>query len=96
MAEPTPTSPLATPGAAVPAKEMPRVIVRAYPKIIFFWLTWIASLVAGILQKDNPGVAHLGTVWLCIFAFNLLIISFDFTEVISVLVIALVAVFVFA
>lgn len=70
------------------------VIVRAYPKIIFFWPTWIISLVAALLVKaDSP---HLGTVWMCVFAFNLLVISFDFTELVSLLMLALIAVIVFA
>jgi hypothetical protein len=78
--------------------EADRVIVRAYPKVIFFWSTWICSLIAGIIQSaqapDFP--THLGTVWMCIFAFNLLVISFDFTEVISVMILALVGLLVFA
>ena len=74
-----------------------RVIVRAYPKVIFFWLTWIVSLIAGIIAttSDAPP-AHLGTVWMCFFAFNLLVISFDFTEVISLMMIALVGLVIFA
>ena len=74
-----------------------RVIVRPYPKVIFFWLTWIVSLVAAILAstQDVPP-AHLGTIWMCFFAFNLMVISFDFTEVISLMMIALVAMVIFA
>ncbi len=84
MAEPTPSSPSPTP---TPAHEMPRVIVRSYPKVIFFWLTWLMSLVAGVIG----GGQHLGTVWMCVFAFNLLVISFDFNEVVSVMLLAIVA-----
>lgn len=74
------------------------VIVRAYPKVIFFWLTWLFSLVAALLVRpaaESVGT-HLGTVWMCVFAFNLLVISFDFTEIISLLVLALIAVLIFA
>jgi hypothetical protein len=86
-----PTSPAA--GATPPV----RVIVRAYPKIIFFWLTWIVSLVAAIVQSSaDTTPAHLGTVWMCVFAFNLLVISFDFTEVISVMVVAVLGALIFA
>ena len=74
-----------------------RVIVRAYPKVIFFWLTWIVSLVAGIIAGTSDALpAHLGTVWMCFFAFNLLVISFDFNEVISLMIIALIAMVIFA
>ena len=60
------------------------VVVRAYPKVIFFWLTWIFSLLAGIIAAGADTSAdlpqHLGTIWMIIFAFNLLVISFDFNE----------------
>jgi hypothetical protein len=72
-----------------------RVVVRGYPKVIYFWLTWVFSLVAGIIESASTPT-HLGTVWMCIFAFNLLVISFDFTEVVSVMVIALIGVLIFA
>ena len=51
-----------------------RVVVRPYPKVIFFWPTWITSLVAAIvMQTVGESVpAHLGTVWMRFFAFNLL------------------------
>jgi hypothetical protein len=74
-----------------------RVIVRPYPKVIFFWLTWIVSLVAGIIAATSSEMpAHLGTVWMCFFAFNLLVISFDFNEVLSLTMIALTATLIFA
>ena len=93
------------PEAAAPAPKVDsgpdhfndRVLVRPYPKVIFFWMTWVMSLVAGIIASttDVPPM-HLGTVWMCIFAFNLLVISFDFTEVISVMILALIAMVIFA
>jgi hypothetical protein len=91
----TPPAPSARPLAG--STSDPRVVVRAYPKIVFFWLTWIVSLVAGIITSasDTPPI-HLGTVWMCVFAFNLLVITFDFTEVISILVVAVIAVLIFA
>ena len=74
-----------------------RVIVRPYPKVIFFWLTWIVSLVAGIVcVATDVTPIHLGTVWMCFFAFNLLVISFDFNESISVMVLALIGALIFA
>ena len=74
-----------------------RVVVRPYPKVIFFWLTWLASLIAGIVESSSSQPPlHLGTVWMAVFFFNLLVISFDFTEVISVMLLALVGVLIFA
>ena len=95
-----PSAPSTPEPAPTPAKrEELRVVVRAYPKVIFFWLTWLFSLVAAFLapdQYDPAAVSHLGTVWMCVFLFNLIVISFDFNEVVSVMVLALVAVFILA
>lgn len=96
---PSPAAPGSAPGAAaLGSGTHVSVIVRPYPKVIFFWLTWLFSLVAALLVKPAAESAgtHLGTVWMCVFAFNLLVISFDFTEIISLLVIALIAVLIFA
>jgi len=96
---PTPGAP--TPGAAATKPSPPaeraseRIVVRAYPKVIFFWMTWIVSLIAGIIES-NGGGTHLGTIWMAFFAFNLLVISFDFSEVISVMMLAFVGLVVFA
>ena len=95
----TPQTPPASPpehGSHSHAPHPDRVVVRAYPKVIFFWMTWITSLVAGIVASNSDGASHLGTIWMCIFAFNLLVIAFDFSEVISLLLMAIIAVVVFA
>ena len=76
-----------------------KVTVRPYPKIIFFWPTWVFSIVAAIIMSaadaDNLPT-HLGTVWMCVFAFNLIVIAFDFTEVVSLMVLALLGAVIFA
>lgn len=93
MTDPTAPSPATPPPSAPsPLKEGPRpsIVVRPMPKVVFFYMTWLASLVMGIIAAASgpDGVpAHLGTVWFCLFAFNLLVISFDFTEVVSIAVI---------
>jgi hypothetical protein len=93
--DPTPShapSPAGHPLATAPRSPDVRVVVRAYPKIVFFWVTWVASLVCGIITAvSSHPPSHLGTVWMCIFAFNLMVIAFDFSEVISIVVILFVA-----
>lgn len=68
--------------------ESTHVIVRAYPKVVFFYLTWIASILCGMLQPDNLGdrtlSAQIGLIWLSIFTFNVLVISFEFSRIRSV------------
>ena len=101
VADPVPASippgaPSVGPAAAPGSKPHVHVTVRPYPKVIFFWLTWLFSLVAALLVKPMPESPHLGTIWMCVFAFNLLVISFDFTEIISLLVVALIGLLIFA
>jgi hypothetical protein len=92
---PTPATTPAQPSST--GKHPETVVVRAYPKVVFFWLTWIVSLVAAIIEQNNPGgSSHLGTIWMAVFAFNMMVIAFDFTEVISLLLLATIAVVVFA
>lgn len=73
-----------------------RVIVRPMPKIIFFYMTWLASLIFGLIVSIKGGpTEHLGTIWMCIFGFNLMVISFDFNETKSVAMIAVIIAFIF-
>ncbi len=37
-------------------KESTHVIVRPYPKVVYLYLTWIASLICGILAPTSMGV----------------------------------------
>jgi hypothetical protein len=74
-----------------------RVVVRPMPKVVFFYLTWLVSLVFGIIQASaSSAPAHLGTIWMAVFALNLMVISFDFTETISVAVVLGIVAVVFA
>jgi len=66
-----------------PAKRHLRAVIRSYPKVIFFYLTWIASLVCaiasnGLATTDVP--SWVGVTWMSAFLFNLIVISFDFNE----------------
>jgi hypothetical protein len=98
LAEPpsaAPSPPPPVPGAA--RLRSPKVVVRPMPKVIFFYLTWIASLVCGILVSTmEPTPRHIGTIWLAVFTLNLLVISFDFTEMVSLTVFAATVAFLFA
>ncbi|MGH7162482.1 MAG: hypothetical protein ACREID_03275 [Planctomycetota bacterium] len=78
------------------------VIVRAYPKVVFLYLTWLASIACGILQPVATEGAHaewtatLGRVWLAVFTLNLLVIAFEFSRLRSVAFAFFVIAFVFA
>ena len=60
-------------------KPITKVILRSYPKIIFFWPLALISLVMWLLQMLVPTpVAWYGNFWLAVFAINMFIIAFDF------------------
>jgi hypothetical protein len=91
-----------------PVREKTHVIVRAYPKVVYLYLTWLASLVCGIIQPsliDEEGMllvsainksAVIGRIWLGIFVFNILVISFEFSRIRSVAIVFFVLAFFFA
>lgn len=92
----------ATPQAAKPAtapkphKSPPpkpeRVYLVSYPKLVFLYPTFIASLAAGIfmsiagdgdLTVQNREAVLAASAFLCVFAVNLVVISFDFPRTTS-------------
>jgi len=92
---------------AAPVHETTTVVVRPYPKIVYLYLTWIASLVCGIVQPTlvpgdvlNHGAidqsALVGRIWIFLFIFNILVISFEFTRIRSVAIVFALLAFVFA
>lgn len=60
-------------------KPITEVVLRSYPKIIFFWPLALVSLVMWLLQMLVPTpVAWYGNFWLAVFSINMFIIAFDF------------------
>jgi len=83
-----------------PAPETHHVIVRSYPKVVYFYLTWIASFVCMMLQPDSIGESTMGRseligqIWMATFTFNILVISFEFSRIRSVAITFLIIAFV--
>jgi len=80
--------------ASTPKKEkVERTVLRPYPKVVYFYLTWLAALVCGIIMitiDDSPKVERMcALVFLWVFAFNLLVVSFEFSRMLSVAVLFL-------
>jgi hypothetical protein len=48
-------------------------------RVVFFYLTWIASLVCALASTEVQE-PWIGLAWMSAFLFNLLVISFDFNE----------------
>lgn len=87
--------------------ESTTVIVRPYPKIVYLYLTWLASIVCGVLQPALPAgkvleeatIRHsalVGRIWIFLFIFNVLVISFEFSRIRSVAIIFALLAFIFA
>lgn len=57
-----------------------RVVIRPLPKVVFFYLTWIASIVCAIASSSDTPEPWVGMAWMSAFVFNLIVISFDFNE----------------
>ncbi len=94
---PDPSSPPPPPPAPPQNRPEAKVVIHPMPKIVFFYLTWLASIACGVLRatSDVPP-PHLGTIWLGIFTLNLLVISFEFSEATSIAVVLGIVAFVLA
>lgn len=82
---PTPPAQPAAPAPVVHKKDpIPqRVVLVAYPKIVFLYPTFVASLAAGIGMAIYPELQTsqsflISTIFMCVLALNLLVFSFDF------------------
>ena len=97
-AQPTP-QPAAAPAAAAPT-HAESVIIRPWPKVVFLYPTFIASTVFFLLSWLGLGIEPqtLGNAWMVVFLLNLLVFSFDFSRIWSIVIVfavALVVVLVF-
>ncbi|MFX0171961.1 MAG: hypothetical protein ACFE9L_08580 [Candidatus Hodarchaeota archaeon] len=68
-----------------PRKEKDYLIVRSYPETLFFYPSMIVAFIIFILQTFVPEIADdpvmlnaLGTFFFAVFAFNFIIVAFDF------------------
>lgn len=63
-----------------------KVKIRSLPKVIFFYPTWILSLICAIVVSADASASWPGIAWMGCFIINLFIIAFDFTEQKSIIV----------
>jgi len=69
-------------------KELDRILIRPWPKMIFLYPTFILSVVFGILSSADattggPGVAF-AVYWILVFGANLFVMAFEFNRLRSV------------
>jgi len=62
-------------------KHASEVILRSYPKVIFFWPLMLVSFILWLLQLLYPTpVQWFGYFWMIVFFVNLFIVAFDFSS----------------
>ena len=61
--------------------QVSEVILRSYPKVIFFWPLLLTSFILWLLQLLYPTpVQWFGNFWMIVFFVNIFIIAFDFSS----------------
>ncbi len=65
-----------------PKKAIEEVILRSYPKVIFFWPLLITSWILYLIEALTPegSISVLGYIWFIVFFANLFVIAFDFSS----------------
>ena len=87
----TSTAPL----PSVPAPEPESVLIRPWPKVVFFYPTFVCATLFFVLslfssEGATTGIAGLGNTWLIVFFLNLLTFAFDFSRYKSITLVAVV------
>ena len=87
MAEPQASS-QANKHASTPKADENRIIIRPYPKAVFFYPTAICTRLCGVLASTGWAQPRtLGFLFMCVFLFNLMVSAFEFTRYVSVAVV---------
>ncbi len=60
-------------------KKKDYILVRSYPETLFFYPSMFVAIFSFFIQSVNPSLANeLGTFFFAVFAFNFIIVAFDF------------------
>ncbi len=88
-----PTTDPETPTDPAPSQPAERVIIRPWPKVVFFYPTLAASVLLCLLSGLGVPVAQetLGNTWMLVFMLNILIFSFDFSRIWSLVLVFAIA-----
>jgi hypothetical protein len=78
--------------AAEPQTEE-SIIIRPWPKVVFFYPSFVAACLAFLLSLLDVKASLLGNTFMLVFCLNLLVFSFDFSRIKSItIVISVVAI----
>jgi len=84
---PKPESTQPAPAKKKTPDELTHIFLVPYPKVVFFYPTFLMSLIAGVamafggesaLSPENGLAVGMGTAFLFVFAVNLIVLAFDF------------------
>ncbi|MBN1802663.1 MAG: hypothetical protein JW891_14220 [Candidatus Lokiarchaeota archaeon] len=83
------------------SKKFESVILRNYPKVVFFYPLFVLSVVLWILELNTPEeIPWIGFVWMTVFFINLFTIAFDISStkffIFLLIVLVLVLILIFA
>ena len=81
------------PTESAPERPAERVIIRPWPKVVFLYPTFAVSVLLCLLSGLGMPVAPetLGNTWMLVFMLNILIFSFDFSRIWSLVLVFAVA-----
>ena len=86
-----------------PKKAVNEVILRSYPKVIFFYPLLFTTLILWLIQAFSAEpISTLGIIWFIVFFANLFVIAFDFSStkffilILAIVVILLLVIFLVA
>jgi len=89
MTETTATPP--PPSAPTRPAISKSVIIRPWPKVVFFYPTFLCALVFWLIsafrEEGATGASSLGNVFMIVFALNLMVFSFDFSRIKSITIV---------
>ncbi|PIE22735.1 MAG: hypothetical protein CSA62_11130 [Planctomycetota bacterium] len=84
-------------------KRFDRIIIRPWPKVIFFYPTllvalvaWVAAFILDSQKAGQPGSPMLGGIFMIVFLTNLLVFSFDFSRIKSITIVFIAIAIMFA
>jgi len=98
MSTTEPVKPAVAPPPAAAPEAAESVLIRPWPKVVFFYPTFIVATILFLIsalssEQGHLGVAGLGNTFMLVFFLNLLVFAFDFSRIKSItLVIAAIAV----
>jgi hypothetical protein len=76
-----------TPIAAAEPQTAESIIIRPWPKVVFFYPSFVAACLAFLLSLLGVDARLLGNTFMLLFCLNVLVFSFDFSRIKSITIV---------